>query len=263
MQALYLLLLMGLASPLFADYSQSTMDIAKQGSAVDTQETVYISLVIDDLGYKKKLDSHALSLPGNISYAFLPFGPFSKQLVERAHQQNNEILLHLPMQAKNSDVKLGSAGLTDQMSAQQIYQSIEKSLAAIPYASGVNNHMGSHLTTRPLAMTWVMGALKKHQLFFLDSITTADSIAAIVAKSYQLPHTRRNVFLDHNRNPEEIAYQFERLIRYAKKHGSALGIGHPFPETLEFLAQNIPKLNAKGVKIIPVQQLINYQRAHP
>ena len=67
---------------------------------------------------------------------------------------------------------------------------------------------------------------------------------------------RRDVFLDDDRDPEKIKRQFDRLIEIAQRNGIALGIGHPYPETVKLLEKELPKLKKYGVEVVPVSELL-------
>lgn len=234
------------------------------GWAVDEPGNVptkgYIAIIIDDLGYKYKHDQRAINLPGQVTFAFLPHTPYVKSLAETANSRGNDIMLHLPMQALMETFYLGPGALTSDMTEQEFKQSVLDSIRSIPYLKGVNNHMGSLITGQSDSMQWLMDELVKTDLYFVDSRTTVKTVAQQTASQYQIKNTRRNVFLDHELNRPAIEFQFKRLINLAKKNGSAVAIGHPFPETLDVLEEYIPQLKAAGIQLLPVSQLIQQQQ---
>jgi polysaccharide deacetylase 2 family uncharacterized protein YibQ len=132
------------------------------------------------------------------------------------------------------------------------------SLAAVPHAIGINNHMGSLLTQHPGHMQWLMHAIgQRGNLFFVDSFTVASSVAQRIATENWVPNIRRDVFLDSDRSIQAIEHQFQRLLNKAQKEGIALAIGHPYPETLAVLERMLPTLKDQGVRLVPVSRLIN------
>ena len=196
-------------------------------------------------------------MPGAVACAFLPRVPFTHKLAVMAHSNNKEVMLHAPMQAKGNN-RLGPGGLTVDMSQEQFLKTLREDIEAVPHVMGISNHMGSLLTRHPGHMSWLMEEIvSKESLFFVDSLTTSETVARRVALEHDVPSISRDVFLDHDRDPEKIAAQLGKLISKAKQRGGwALGIGHPYPETMAILETVLPTLEYSGIKLIPVSQLI-------
>ena len=157
-------------------------------------------------------------------------------------------MLHAPME-NSRQFNLGYGALTSEMSKAQIQGTLQASLATIPYMRGVNNHMGSVLTSNSIAMSWVMEVIAQQPLYFLDSRTSAESVAANVASQFNIPTLVRDVFLDHEQSTEYLEQQFEKLITIAEKNGTAIAIGHPHKVTIEFLERTLPTLAEQGITL--------------
>ncbi|WP_339672984.1 divergent polysaccharide deacetylase family protein [Dasania marina] len=211
-----------------------------------------IIIVIDDIGHSYELGQQAILLPGPINYAVLPHSPNGQRLAELAHQQGKEVLLHAPMSTVDG-TPAGPGELGPQLNQQQFIYRLQQNLNNIPYVVGLNNHMGSLLTQMPKPMAWLMAELKRQQLYFLDSRTSPLTVAEDTAQRYHIPHLKRDVFLDNQRNPAAITKQFEKLLRLANKQGYAVAIGHPYPETIAVLQQTLPSLALRGYQ----QQLVS------
>lgn len=209
-----------------------------------------VIIVLDDVGYNLT-EVEALKLPTEVAFAILPKTPHSKLFAELAHEQGRDVMLHLPMSATNNN-KLGPSALTVGMFSEDIENVLHEALNSVPYAIGVNNHMGSHLTTQQDAMNKLMLALKRQSLFFLDSRTTPLSIAYETAKRMGIPTDQRHIFLDHQQTEAFYQQQFSRLIRIAKKHGRAIGIAHPYPSSLAFLQSALMNIEQHGVELYSV-----------
>lgn len=222
------------------------------------QATAKLILIIDDIGNNRQLGQRTVDLPGPLNLAFLPHTPFASRLAEKAHQAGHGIMLHAPMANKNN-AKLGPGALTSEMTPQQWHQVLVDNISAIPHVSGVNNHMGSELTENPRAMRQVMRTLQQQGLFFVDSLTTARSIAAQQAQQAHLPSLKRDVFLDHSTEPQAIARQFRKAIQLAKQRGMAVAIGHPYPQTLHHLEQVLPTLAAQDIELVSARQYLYQQ----
>ena len=214
-----------------------------------------VALVIDDLGRSVgQVDAlEALGVP--LTYAVLPFESKTPAVAEELRRRGAEVLLHLPMQAQ-SGADPGPGALTLGMSDDELAAATEAALAAVPGAVGVNNHMGSVLTADERSMRAVLGVLARRGLFFVDSRTSAASVAFRVARALDLPAAERQVFLDPDPRPQAIRFQFARLLNLARERGSAIAIGHPHPATLDVLREEIPAARARGYELVPVSYLL-------
>lgn len=212
-----------------------------------------LAIIIDDIGNNFHLGKRAIELPGELTFAVLPDTPQGTRLANYAEQNapEKEIILHMPMEAK-SEQQLGQLGLYDSLKHTEFSHRLERALAEIPQARGVSNHMGSHLTRQHEKMKWLMAELQPRNLFFVDSRTTKTNAASQAAQQYQVPYIARDVFLDHNKDAAALKHYFEKAIRYAQQDGLAVLIGHPYRSTLSFLEQELPKLEARGIKLIKV-----------
>lgn len=217
-----------------------------------------VAIVIDDIGYQHGEGERTLKLPGKLTVAVIPFTPFAKTLASAANQKNKEVMLHAPMQPKN--LPRWGEGLKDTMSENQLRSRFIDMINDIPNLVGINNHMGSGLTENGKIMSWLMSELPARQLYFVDSRTSPDSQAFNAAQKQGVPSYSRDVFLDHSRNVKDISRQLDILINTAKKQGMALGIGHPYPETLSVLEKRLPEFKAAGIEFVTVSELLNARR---
>lgn len=219
-----------------------------------------ISIIIDDMGYRLNSGQKAINLPGAITYAFLPHSPHVKQLSQSAYEKNKEVMLHLPMESE-AGKKLGPGGLTECMTEKKFAEVLQASIDSVPYVTGFNNHMGSRLTQSQLWMKRLMQQVAlKNSLFFVDSRTTSNSVAMKVARSQGLNSIQRDIFIDHEETKSFIQKQLRMLISKAKKNGTALAIAHPKKETIAELAEWLPLLESKGIRLVPVSELIQLQQ---
>lgn len=214
-----------------------------------------LAIIIDDIGYNGPQGRRAVDLDGAFTLAILPFTPHTHELAQRAHARGKEIMLHAPM-SNTRDIPLGKGGLTSGMTHDQFVKTLHASLADIPYLSGVNNHMGSRLTRESEPMGWLMQELVKRHLYFIDSRTSAKSQALTVARAYGVPSLKRDIFLDNERDHDHIREQLLKAIHQAKRQGSAIAIGHPYPQTLDVLEQAQPLLDRYDVELVPVSDLL-------
>ena len=214
-----------------------------------------VAIIIDDIGYRKS-DAQALYLPGNISYAILPHTPYGKRLALKAQANNNDVILHIPMESKNGK-KLGPGALTSEMNETSIRENLTNAFAEIPFALGINNHMGSKLTELYQPMAWTMQFLRERNLVFIDSVTTSASKAEEVAISFGVPSLHRHIFLDNVLEHNYIRRQFKQLIRDAKRYQTVVAIAHPHPESITALRKLLPLLAQNNVELVPISKLLS------
>jgi len=216
-----------------------------------------VAIIIDDIGYDPKIVDYFLSIDVPLTYSILPFSPYQKKVIGKVRAKKCEIMLHLPMEpVEYPEVNPGPGALLISMTAQELTHHLNAALDTIPGAVGVNNHMGSRLTTDPDQMHRVLKILKQRGLFFIDSRTSYDTVSREQARSLKLPYAQRKIFLDNNTSPQKIKIQLEKLIWYARKRGEAVGIAHPHKETFRILAQEIPKLK-RQIRFVPASSMVH------
>ncbi len=219
-------------------------------------------IVIDDLGDNRGRGLAAINLKGKITYAILPHTPHAKALAKKAHQLGKEVILHAPMESK-SGLRLGPGALEQRHDSEQLKSILNSDFDSIPFVSGINNHMGSLLTEDRQKMNDVMGIVHQRNLFFLDSVTTPKTVAWKVAREHGIPYLLRDVFLDNEQNEEYIHQQFKQAVKEATKKGYAVAIGHPYPETIQYLEKALPIIEQLGVKLISASELIRLRTGQP
>ncbi|MEY0964337.1 divergent polysaccharide deacetylase family protein [Providencia alcalifaciens] len=218
-----------------------------------------LAIVIDDFGYRVKEDNQILALPAAVTIAILPSSPHGREVAEKAHQQGRDILIHMPMKPL-SNQPLEKDTLSPSMSAEDIDRLIKNAIKRVPYAKGMNNHMGSEMTSSLPGMRNVMHSLSQSNLFFLDSVTIGNTQVKNAAKEYGVPTLRRHIFIDNHQSEEETRSQLNKAVAYARKHGSAVAIGHPHPSTVRALQKYLPQLPA-DIELVAVSSLLSPQPA--
>ncbi|MBT7696690.1 MAG: divergent polysaccharide deacetylase family protein [Desulfobacterales bacterium] len=220
----------------------------KTGKPLDSLPVV--AIIIDDLGFDKNIASDFLTLDIPLTFSILPYSPYKKKISAAARKKGIEIMLHLPMEPVEYPlVQIEEGALLTSMSPDVMINQLNKSLDSVPYIKGVNNHMGSKMTSISSQMRQIFTILKKRDLFFIDSRTTIKTICKPSARLLQLPYAQRDVFLDHSQEYQDIKKQIKRLLYIASQKGIAVGIGHPYPVTYEVLREELPSIK-KSVKLV-------------
>lgn len=208
-----------------------------------------LAVVIDDLGYDRAQADSLFHLAYSLTLSVLPHEANSAEIAEEAHRRGYEVMLHLPM-ASNAGAKDEAVELHPGMSSAEVEKTFSSMLETVPYAQGVNNHEGSLGTSDQKLMDELMPLLRQRNLFFIDSRTTAATVAESSAHVAGVATARRNVFLDDEQTVGATKRQFALAIRDAKVNGSALAIAHPHPTTLEALGEMLPDAERQGVRLV-------------
>ncbi|KIG22682.1 divergent polysaccharide deacetylase family protein [Haemophilus influenzae] len=220
-----------------------------------------LAIVIDDVGYHSKEDAAIFAMPREISVAIIPAAPYARARNQEAKSQGRDILIHMPMQPVSA-VKIEDGGLHLGMSAAQVNDRVNTAKNIVRDAIGMNNHMGSAATADPQLMTYLMTALQEKHLFFLDSRTIGKSVAGKIAKEQGVRSLDRHIFLDDSNEFADIQRQFKAAIHYARKHGTAIAIGHPRPNTIEVLQAGLRNL-PEDIQLVGMGNLWRNEKVIP
>jgi polysaccharide deacetylase 2 family uncharacterized protein YibQ len=216
-----------------------------------------LAVVIDDMGRNLARAEAFLDLEIPVTPSIIPYLRQSREVAEAARGRGRAYLLHLPMQPRNyPTTDPGRGALLEGMAETEVRRTVVADLDAVPGVSGVNNHMGSRFTELEGPLRWVMDELAKRGLFFLDSVTSSATVAATVAWEAGLATTRRDVFIDNDREVDVIGRQIDRALEKARQNGSAVLIGHPYPETLDALRKATVRIRAAGVRVVSITELV-------
>jgi len=216
-----------------------------------------IAIVIDDLGDSLATAQKVLALAPAVTVAVIPFRQDSTAVAAAAVAHGREVILHLPLEPERTDAMSGGSGfLRTAMEPEHLESQLERDLRAVPYIIGVNGHMGSRFTRDPRAMRTLLLALRERGLFFLDSKTSPESVAAEIAAGVRVPFAERNVFLDHDPSPAAVERSLALAASVARDTGQAIAIGHPHRSTLAALAAWLPEAERRGFEIVPLSALV-------
>jgi polysaccharide deacetylase 2 family uncharacterized protein YibQ len=214
------------------------------------------AFIIDDLGYETEVAKKMIELEFPVALSILPFLQYSEFIAEEGRKNNQEIMLHLPMEANNSGVDPGPGAIKSDMSEEKIRQAVRDCILNFPYIIGVNNHMGSKITEDREVMEIVLEEIKGYNLFFIDSVTTKHSIAYEAAQEMEIKSAVRSVFLDNENDMEYIKGQMLEVQEIALREGEVIAIGHSRINTFYVLKRMIPELIKAGIEIVPVSELV-------
>lgn len=216
----------------------------------------YLSIIIDDIGDQYHYGKQAIMLPGQLTYALLPYSTHAKTLSKIGLKKNKEFILHSPMQSVDNRLQTKNT-LHMHMTESQFVNQLQNQIRQFPFIKGINNHMGSLLTMHPGYMNILMQQLKsKPALYFIDSRTTPQSVALKVAQENNIPTLKRDVFIDTHQDIASINKQLDRAISLSIKNGYAVAIAHPYPATLQVLKKRLPQIEKSETQLITASTLI-------
>lgn len=220
------------------------------------QEGSRLAIIIDDLGYDREAADAILGLGFPLTVSVLPHLPWSTEIAEEAFRRGDQVMLHLPMQSESASAKTEEVELRVGMDEQEVGSALAGMLETVPHAVGVNNHQGSRATADPALMAALMPELRRRGLFFVDSRTLASTVAYDTAERLGVRAASRKVFLDDSQDREVIRKQLELAARDADRDGFAIAIGHPRPATIASLAEGLPRIEARGIRLVFVSDVV-------
>jgi polysaccharide deacetylase 2 family uncharacterized protein YibQ len=216
-----------------------------------------LAVILDDVAADPSAVDAVFSLRYPLTLSILPNHPHSTQIAQEARRRGYQVMLHLPMESLANEVP-ESQELRPGMSSAEISSVLNSMLESVPTAVGVNNHQGSLATSDPRLMAELMPLLRTHHLFFVDSRTTAATVAYDSAQSAGVPCAFRNVpFLDDVQEVAAIRRQIELALKEAREKHEAVAIGHPHPETLRALSELLPQAEAQGIHLVHASDLVH------
>jgi hypothetical protein len=215
-----------------------------------------MAIIIDDIGSSRSHADAFLRISSNLTYAVLPHLPRSVELAHTIHEDGHEILLHQPMEPFNRCLDPGPGALFVGDSPARIMDIVGINVRAVPFAAGVNNHMGSRFTSNGKKIRCALQAIKQRDLFFVDSLTSHHSKAYLTACRMHMNSGRRDTFIDNHRHPQAILNRLYDVMNRSLIHGRAIAIGHPYPETAKALQKFCSEIQGTSIGVVPVSDLL-------
>lgn len=234
---------------------------AAQDGGVD-QPIRQLAVVIDDLGNNMAGTEEIMSLHVPVTVAIMPFLPSTKQDAIKAHERGYDVLVHLPMEPLRGKPEwLGPGAIKSSMSDEEVRRKVNEAIDNVPYAVGVNNHMGSKITSNPRIMSAVLDVCKERGLFFLDSRTDYRTVVGKLCKEKGMPVLGNDIFLDDVHTTSHIQKQIKKVELWFKNNTQCIVIGHvgaPGPKTSRVIKQSIPALQNQ-VQFVKLSQIVKEQ----
>lgn len=222
-----------------------------------------VAFVIDDWGYNRRNIDLVFQIERPLTLSILPNLYYTDYIAEAVRKKGDmyDMILHLPLESKGRAAAETTTICCD-MSEVQIISILQDNIKDIPGIVGVSSHQGSKATENEKVIRVILNELKKRDLFFLDSLTTPNSVCPAIAKEIGIKCAQRDVFLDLTDQTDSenfeayIRGQIRELASIAIAEGRAIGVGHNKRATLEVIRDIIPELEKEGIKIVPLKELV-------
>jgi len=241
----------------YEDYrhAPALQDLSRQSQANTSLKG--IALIMDDAGYDPGQVRRVLALPFPVAISILPDAPYARKVAEMANSHGRLVMLHLPMESVGqAGSRTGAGFLWSGMRQSEVKRLVVRALSRVPHVVGINNHMGSLLTSMAMPMRWIMELCRRRGLFFVDSRTSRETLAAAEARTAGIAWAERRVFLDHD--PERLDASWRLAKRYLARDGYCVVILHPHAATLDFLERRLSRKDQK--LIVPIWNVLHPAR---
>lgn len=228
----------------------------QQKAPAVSQGDARMVIVMDDLGRSLGAGHRLADLTFPITFSVMPYESYSAEVADIARTYHCELILHLPMQPQSyPETDPGPGALFVDMQPKLVIETVNRDLSMVPGVVGANNHMGSRFTEDRVGMDAAMRVLGERNLFFLDSVTTPKSCGGEMTKKHDVPYLRRDVFLDNVRDEQAILFQLRKAQTVARKTGTCIAIGHPYPETLAAL-ETWQEIRDHTIRLVRLRDLL-------
>nr|WP_237176051.1 divergent polysaccharide deacetylase family protein [Paenibacillus xylanexedens] len=186
-----------------------------------------LAIIIDDVGNDMKGTAEILAMPVKLTVAVMPFLPTTKKDAIAAHEKGMDVIVHMPMEPKKGRPEwLGPGAITSNLTDEEVRSRVEKAIDDVPHAIGMNNHMGSKITSDKRIMSIVLDVCNERGLFFVDSRTNFRSVVGELAVSKNMPPVGNDIFLDDQNSKQHIRKQLDLAAQRAIDKNICVVIGH-------------------------------------
>jgi hypothetical protein len=202
-------------------------------------------------------------LEGNIpiTAAVMPFTENSTEHAKWAHKYGIEVMIHLSMEPKRGKRSwLGPRPIMNDLSPSEVKRIVEDAIKDVPYAVGINNHMGSLAVENEQIVRAIVEVAKERRLYLIDSATSPNTKFPKIAEELGVPLLKRDVFLDDISSSAHVRKQMIRLAKITEIKGKGIAIGHvgiTGKVCSIGVFQSIEEFNKRNIKIVPASKLFS------
>ncbi|MCM3131744.1 divergent polysaccharide deacetylase family protein [Paenibacillus polysaccharolyticus] len=205
----------------------TTPAMAAEPALSSSSQLNRMAIIIDDVGNDMRGTAEILDMPVKLTVAVMPFLQTTKKDAIAAHEKGMDVIVHMPMEPKKGKPEwLGPGAITSNLTDEQVRERVEKAIDDVPYAIGMNNHMGSKITSDKRIMSVVLDVCRERGLFFVDSRTNFRSVVGDLAITKNMPPVGNDIFLDDQNSKSHIRKQLDLAAQRAVEKKSCVVIGH-------------------------------------
>jgi polysaccharide deacetylase 2 family uncharacterized protein YibQ len=220
-------LIAGIMAFLIVIYAGISVGGPTAAASESTSNHKRLAIIIDDVGNDMKGTAEILAMPVKLTVAVMPFLPTTKKDAIAAHEKGMDVIVHMPMEPKKGRPEwLGPGAITSNLTDEEVRSRVEKAIDDVPHAIGMNNHMGSKITSDKRIMSIVLDVCLERGLFFVDSRTNFRSVVGELAVAKNLPPVGNDIFLDDQNTKAHIRKQLDLAAKHAVDKKSCVVIGH-------------------------------------
>lgn len=222
-----------------------------------------VALILTNLGLSPAQTQVAIeNLPPQVTLAFAPYGRNLQKWTEEARAAGHEVLLEVPMEPiRFPENDPGPHALLTSLSPGENAKRLNWLMDRFTGYIGVISFMGSRFTASADHLRPMFNLLRDRNLLFIDARSSSKSVAYEVALDMGLAAASNDRYLDVEASHPAIQRRLEELLNIARQTGQAVGIGYPYPTTLELITHWSQTLVDKNVDLVPISAITNSTRS--
>jgi polysaccharide deacetylase 2 family uncharacterized protein YibQ len=213
-----------------------------------------VAILLGGMGLNAELTKKATStLPGEVTFAFAPYGEDLQAQVNRARAQGHEIMLQLPLEPFGYPAtNPGPKTLMASADAKTNLDALAWHMGRFAGYTGIINYMGAKFLGDVEALRPVLAEMKKRGLVFLDDGAANRSMSAQIGELLGLPVKSGAKVIDADPAQQSIEQALDELEAEAKANGFAIGTGTGLDVTIDAVDEWSRSLAEKGILLVPV-----------
>jgi hypothetical protein len=213
-----------------------------------------IAIVLGGMGLNADLTKKAIrDLPGEVTFAFAPYGENLQTLVNRARAQGHEIMLQVPMEPVGFPASNpGPKTLVTSVDMNANLDALSWHMSRFAGYTGIMNYMGAQFLSSPEALRPVLSELKKRGLLYLGDGTVNQGTVQEVGGPLGLTINSARMMIDADPAPAAIAKALSDLEEAARRDGLVIASGAGLPATIDAVADWARDLGERGILLVPV-----------